>query len=204
MSEFGIYKDTIEFSEKSNSILKKVADSSKFIEKIMSNNLLIADALLNLGEYKKSLVNSDDLYNSVTKPSVWNENLGKFVVASVKLTFQVIVRDASRRIQNTLFYIFTMLDRTEEPLLSSEEQAQVETLKLKCEVNKGPSGLINALFSDINKKSSIYSVDNLVNTSYRNMLEIYDSQVKDSLETLHILYHCLGMKVIDKLINPIT
>lgn len=207
LNDFGSYKDAIDFAIRSNTVY----DSKKslvFVPKIMQNNRIIAEAKNRLGEYEEAMKRADDLYNNVTNDNIWDEGLGEIIVESTKITFEALLRSEYKDIQSRVYYVLDMIDESERNK-TVNRQAAIRQLKNICEANKSPSFLLKKIFADIRIRPTVYSVDNLVNVTIEEFLsklpphqQVLRSVLKDVLQSMLVIYHCLGPKFLLPLVNP--
>lgn len=209
LNEFNSHLEAIEFAEKSNLVFDKKGE--KYISKVMLNNKIIAEAKSKLGDYEDAIKRADALYNNVTNPSIWNTSLGCFVVDSVKISFEAMLRDEGeyKGIKHTMFFILDMIKDSTDGKPATDDD--IEQLKTICEANKFPSSLLRAMLSDIMNRPEIYNIDSLVNVDIDKFVRKLPSHQKQNagviekiMRSLALIFKCVGGEFLLEIVKPLT
>ena len=209
LHEFNSHLEAIEFAEKSNAVFDKKGE--KYISKVMLNNKIIAEAKSKLGDYEDAIKRADALYNNVTNPTIWNKTLGCFIVDSVKISFEAMLRDEGeyKGIKNTMFFILDMIKDSSDNIPPTDDD--IEQLKVICEANKFPSNLLRAMLSDIVARPEIYNVDSLVNVDIDRFvanLPFHQKQnayvIEKIMKSFALIYKCVGGEFLMQMVKPMN
>lgn len=205
--DFGAYSDCVAFADKSNEILQNKEDLKNMV-KVMLNNKIIAQAKSKMGDYSDAIKRAENLYNTVTKPAVWNAMIvGQFLVGACKIIFDCMVRELNDK-KSVLYFIVEMLHSSFRRTEPSTDLSTIEYLKQRCDDNKNPSTLISGAFSDISSRDNLYSVNTLVNVTYDQFIakapEASKEGVERTMTTMRLLYEVIGYEFLIDCVKPVA
>ena len=208
LNDFGSYREAIDYAEKSNEIFLK-KEEGKYVEAMMTNNLIIAQSKNKLGDSSEALKRSEALFNSVSKITEWQQGLATFIIESVKIPFELLtkeIKDSDKL--NRVYYVLEMFKSSFGHLEVTKSKEKLETLKMTIINNKSPTNLIRSILSELESREGVYDVDMLVNTTFQQFIARQEPPAKDNIvrtmQNLLLVYECLGSDFLINSVRPVS
>lgn len=148
--EFGSFKESINFANKSNEIYEfKQKTDNRYLSAVLDNKVVIAKASENLDMDEKSLDECEKTFNLVTRRSNWTPVFGKYIVEILKVTFQVLVKSLTHTKKCNIYYIMDLISVSFTKSDPSKDLVFMQELKDKCELHKNCTNFVRSLILTI-------------------------------------------------------
>jgi len=143
-------------------------------------------------------------FELITKKTIWQARLGKYIIEIIKVTLKVLTKRIKYNQKCTLYYILDMIHLSFESAKEVRDDFFMEQIKSKCQEHKNCTQFIRHILDLMIKNESEFRVERLVDISYYEYMDqIKDEELEGLMQDLKLLYFCVGPNFLLTQIKPV-
>lgn len=171
----------------------------------MDNRVVMAKSYIKMRDFEEAVSICESIYTSICRNTIWTSSLGPYLVECLKIIYEIEVTSLDYNLRCQLYYIFEMLHFSYQLQKPTRESFFMDKLKTKVEELGGMKNFFHDVAERVLTQKTIFSVENVVNTTYEQFLKKYSSQeVSKVLEASKLVYMCLGADFLIYTLKPVV